>query len=44
MVISSMILQGDSFGLSRAHYSKDMGCHNISYLAYGYELRPYELK
>jgi len=39
-----MILEGDSFGLSHAYYSKDMGYHNISYLTYGYELRPYELK
>ena len=44
MVIRGMILQGDSFGLSRAHCSKDGGGYNISYLALGYELRPYELK
>ena len=44
MVISSMISQGDSFGLSRAYYVKDLGCHNMFYLAYGYELRPDELK
>ena len=44
MVISSMTSQGDSFGLPRAYYVKDLGCHNMFYLAYGYELRPYELK
>ena len=44
MVISSMISQGDSFGLSRAYDVKDLGCHNMFYLACGYELRPYELK
>ena len=44
MVISSMISQGDSIRLFGAYYVKDLGCHNMFYLAYGYELRPYELK
>ena len=44
MVIGNIILQGDSFGLSRAYCVKDLGCHNIFYLAYGYELRPDKLR
>jgi len=42
MVISNMTLQGDSLGLLCAYYVKDLECHNMLYLAYGYELRPYE--
>jgi len=29
MVTSSMISQGDPFGLSRAYYGKNLGCHNM---------------
>jgi len=43
MVISSMILQGDSFGLSRSYFVNGLGCLNRFYLAYVYELAPYEL-
>ena len=43
MTISSMISQGDSFGLSRAYCVNGLGCLNMFYLAYDYELAPYEL-
>jgi len=44
VLISYMILPGDSFGFSCAYYVKDLGCHNMFYLAYDYELRRYEIK
>jgi len=40
MVISYMILPGDSFGLSRAYCFNGVGCLNMFYLAHDYELRP----
>ena len=43
MVISYTILAGDSFGLSRAYCVDGWGCLNMFYLAYDYELTPYEL-
>jgi len=43
MVISYMILPGDTFGLSRAYCVNGLGCLNMFYLGYDYELRPYEL-
>ena len=43
MVISSMTSQGDSFGLSRAYYVNGLGCFNMFYLEYDYELTTYEL-
>ena len=43
MVIRYMILPGDSFVLSRAYCVNDLGCLNMFYLAYDYELTPYEL-
>jgi len=43
MVISYMILPGDSFGLSRAYCINGLGCLNRFYLEYVYELTPYEL-
>ena len=43
MVISYMILPGDSFGLSRAYCVNVLGCLNMFYLACDYELTPYEL-
>jgi len=44
MVISYMILPGDSFGLSRVYCVNGLGYLNMFYLAYDYELRPYDLK
>jgi len=43
MVISCMILPGDSFGLSHACCVNGLGCLSKFYLAYDCELRPYEL-
>jgi len=40
MVISYMILPGDSFGLSYAYCVNGLRCLNIFYLAYDYELTP----
>jgi len=39
MVISYMILTGDSFGLSRAYCVNGLGCLNMFYLAYDYEFK-----
>ena len=38
------IQEGNSFGLTRVYYAKDLGWHNVLYLTYGYELRSYESK
>jgi len=43
MVISYMILPGDSFGLSRAYCVNGLGCLNMFYLEYDYELTPYKV-
>jgi len=43
MVISYMVLPGDSFGLSRAYCVNDLGFLNMFHLEYDYELAPYEL-
>jgi len=43
MVTSYMILPGDSFVLSRAYCVNGLGCLNMFYLEYDYELIPYEL-
>jgi len=43
MVISYMLLPGDSFGLSRAYSVNGLGCLNMFSLAYEYELTPYEI-
>jgi len=42
-VIRYTILPRDSFGLSRAYFVNGLGCHNMFYLPYDYELTPYEL-
>jgi len=41
-IISNMIGQEDSFGLSRVSYIRDFGCLNVLYIAYKQGLRPYE--
>jgi len=43
MVISYMILPGDSFELSRAYCVNGLGCLDMFYLPYDYELTPYDL-
>ena len=43
VVISYMILPRDSFRLSRAYRVNGLGCLNMFYLAFDYELTPYEL-
>ena len=40
MVISYMILPGDSLGLARAYCVNGLGCLNMFYLAYDYGLTP----
>jgi len=41
-IISNMIWQEASFGLSRVYYVRDLGYLNVLYTAYGQGLRPYE--
>jgi len=40
---SYMILPGDSFGLSLSYCVNGLGCLNMFYLEYDYELTPYEV-
>jgi len=42
VVISYMILSGDSFRLSRVYCVNGLGCLNVLYTASGQGLRPYE--
>ena len=43
VIIGYMILPGDLFGLSSAYCVNGLGCLNMFYLVYDYELTPYEL-